>query len=182
MGQGWQQAHLHLLLKTYGMKVIVRNRDTTSVCKLLSRAALRFYLKHFIRKTPQYDNSTRVWMQRNLDAQVTCWTSLPITFSKDLHRNTHVHHMHTQIFRSHTAYNHLKTTGELHKRHTVKIGSREAEMWLWMYKSSTRRRIFFWHRRKKKTTKKTPPKTQPCPVWRIFPEQNTLNTIKKPKL
>lgn len=56
MEQGWQQAHLYLLLQTYGRKVTGRNRDATGYS-----AALRFfYLKHFIRKTPQYDDSTHV--------------------------------------------------------------------------------------------------------------------------
>lgn len=86
------------------MKVIGRNRETTDIFKLHSWSALRFYISsissHQKDTIVSENNSTHVWMQQNLDAQVTSWTSLHIIFCIDIHRNTHVYHMYTYIFRS----------------------------------------------------------------------------------
>lgn len=104
----WNQAgskHTYnLLLDTYSMKVIGRNRDTTDICKLHSWSALRFYISsissHQKDTIVSENNSTCVWTQQNLDTQVTRWTNLRITFCIDIHRNTHVYHMYTYIFRT----------------------------------------------------------------------------------
>lgn len=126
MEQGCQQTY-YLLLDKIDMKVIGRNRDTTDIWKLHNLSALRFYIwsisSHLKDTKISENNSTGVWIQQGMNAQVTSWTCLYIIFCIGIHKNTHVYQMHTYIFQI-TACYHLNTIAKLHKSHIVIIGSR----------------------------------------------------------
>lgn len=167
-GTGLAAHTYYLLLVKYGMKVIGRNKDTTNICTLHSSSAARFCISSissYQKDTVIWENnSTCVRIQQNLDAWVTCWTSLHVIFCTDIRSSTHVYHMDPCTFRSESGTIWIQLQ-RLHKSHIVKIGSREAEMWPWIHKSpSTRRGIFLWHRKKE----------QVCLGRRTLPDQKSL--------
>lgn len=94
----------NLLLDKYGMKISRRNGDATNICTLHSWSVLRFYISNISSYQKVIlilkNNSTGVWVQQKLHALVICWTSSHVISCTDIHRNTHVCHMYTRIFRS----------------------------------------------------------------------------------
>lgn len=167
------------------MKVIGRKRDATDICKLDSWSALRFYnssiSSHQKDTIVSENNSIPVWTQQNLNTQVTFWTSLHILFCTDIHRNTHVYHMYTYIFRSQPVTIWIQLQNCTRPILSKLTQGKQRCGYRYVSLLPPGGEFSFDTEGKKKKQNKTKPKTQLCPVWRILPEQNTLNMTKNPK-